>query len=110
MKGSMKAQKGKGSTAKGPKGKGQQQTAAPARKTVHREAKSEGARRHQGSRRRKVRATPLILIAVALLFVGIGVYSVFTGGSMQVFFSLVIAVVCGLLGVLFLKGDKGPGR
>ena len=52
---------------------------------------------------RKIRQVKaIILLAIAAGFL---VELFYSRGSIRSYFSLVIALVCGLLGVLYLKGD-----
>ncbi len=53
-----------------------------------------------GRKIRQVKAIILLVIAAGFL-----VELFYSRGSIRSYFSLVIALVCGLLGVLYLKGD-----
>lgn len=49
------------------------------------------------------RIKAVILLIVALFFFA---YMIYAGGSLGSFFSLVIGLVCGLIGVLYLRDGK----
>jgi amino acid permease len=49
------------------------------------------------------RIKAILLMCVALFFF---VYMIYSGGSVGSFFSLVIGLVCGLIGALYLREGK----
>jgi len=53
------------------------------------------------------RIKAIILLVVALFFFA---YMVYAGGSLGSFFSLIIGLVCGLIGILYLRGSKKTGN
>jgi len=54
---------------------------------------------------KKNRIKAIFLLCVALFFFA---YMIYSGGSIGSFFSLIIGLVCGLIGVLYLReGKKG---
>jgi hypothetical protein len=51
------------------------------------------------------RIKPIVLMCIALFFFG---YMIYSGGSTAGYLSLVIGLVCGLLGILYFReGRKG---
>jgi 1,4-dihydroxy-2-naphthoate octaprenyltransferase len=49
------------------------------------------------------RIKAILLLCVALFFFA---YMIYSGGSIGSFFSLIIGLVCGLLGILYLRAGK----
>jgi hypothetical protein len=54
---------------------------------------------------KRTRIKPIILLVIAGIFLFLTIYF---GGDLRSFFTGVIALVCGLLGVLHLRGDENP--
>jgi 1,4-dihydroxy-2-naphthoate octaprenyltransferase len=52
------------------------------------------------------RIKAIVLLIVALFFFA---YMIYAGGSLGSFFSLVIGLVCGLIGILYLRGGEKTG-
>jgi preprotein translocase subunit SecY len=49
----------------------------------------------------------IILLVIAAVFLFVMVYSlVYSAGDLKVFFSVVIVLVCGGLGIMYLKDDE----
>ncbi|MCX5816135.1 MAG: hypothetical protein NTX75_07820 [Proteobacteria bacterium] len=55
----------------------------------------------QQKKTNRIKAT--LLLCVALFFFA---YMIYSGGSISSFFSLIIGLVCGLIGVLYLRAGK----
>ena len=53
------------------------------------------------------RIKAIILLVVALFFFA---YMVYAGGSLGSFFSLIIGLVCGIIGALYLRDGKKAGN
>jgi amino acid permease len=57
----------------------------------------------KSEQRKTNRIKAIILMCVALFFFA---YMIYSGGSIGSFFSLVIGLVCGLIGALYLREGK----
>ncbi|MEI6152930.1 MAG: hypothetical protein WCQ90_02465 [Deltaproteobacteria bacterium] len=69
--------------------------------------KKKSAKQVQGKKQQKKtnRIKAILLLCVALFFFA---YMIYSGGSIGSFFALVIGLVCGLIGALYLReGKKG---
>ncbi len=69
--------------------------------------KKKSAKQVQGKNQQKKtnRIKAILLLCVALFFFA---YMIYSGGSIGSFFALVIGLVCGLIGALYLReGKKG---
>ena len=69
--------------------------------------KKKSAKQVQGKDQHKKtnRIKAILLLCVALFFFA---YMIYSGGSIGSFFALVIGLVCGLIGALYLReGKKG---
>ncbi len=65
--------------------------------------KTSGKPGSKSDQKKTNRVKAVILLIVALFFFA---YMVYAGGSLGSFFSLIIGLVCGLLGVLYLRDGK----
>ena len=67
--------------------------------------KKKNAKQVEGKAQQKKtnRSKAILLLCVALFFFA---YMIYSGGSIGSFFALVIGLVCGLIGVLYLREGK----
>lgn len=53
----------------------------------------------------------IILLAIAAVFLFLMVYSLmYSAGDLKVFFSIIIVLVCGGLGIMYVRGDENSKK
>jgi len=77
------------------------------KKPSKKKTKNEPKAKDRVAKKRAVRIKAIILFVVASFFFA---YMIYSGGNIASFFSLVIGLVCGLMGVITLREDKKGKR
>ncbi len=79
---------------------------SPKIKAKARKKKSAIQSRNRSGEKKMRRIKAILLMCVALFFFG---YMIYSGGSTAGYLSLVIGLVCGLLGALYIREGKKGG-